>query len=152
MTPSRSQLRASDADREGVVRALERHTAAGRLDLDEFADRVDQTLVARTLGDLARIVADLPPAERSAEASAESPDLPAEQEVSAPRPAAPGAGAHPANVGASTSNGCTRSGGQNPGGQDSGGRNSGGGNELVVAFLVAFVALVLIGVLVALFR
>ncbi len=53
-------LRASDADRQLVVRALERHTAAGRLSLDEYAERVDQALAARTTAQLAEVTSDLP--------------------------------------------------------------------------------------------
>jgi hypothetical protein len=55
------ELRASDEDREQVVQALERHTAVGRLSLDEHADRVERTLTARTCGELAAILSDLPP-------------------------------------------------------------------------------------------
>ena len=55
-------LRASDADRQRVVAALEEHAAAGRLSLDEYALRVDRVLVARTHGDLAVITEDLPAA------------------------------------------------------------------------------------------
>jgi uncharacterized protein DUF1707 len=53
-------LRASDADRERVVTALERHVAAGRLNLDEYAHRVDRALAATTLGELLAITGDLP--------------------------------------------------------------------------------------------
>jgi hypothetical protein len=53
-------LRASDADRQRVVADLERHTAAGRLSLDEFSTRVDAALAARTHGDLVEVVSDLP--------------------------------------------------------------------------------------------
>ncbi|MFI5839094.1 DUF1707 domain-containing protein [Catenuloplanes sp. NPDC051500] len=53
-------LRASDADRQRVVADLERHTAAGRLSLDEFTSRVDAALTARTHGDLVEVVSDLP--------------------------------------------------------------------------------------------
>lgn len=53
-------LRASDADRERVVRSLERHTSAGRLSLDEYADRVERALRARTHGELATVLGDLP--------------------------------------------------------------------------------------------
>jgi hypothetical protein len=53
-------LRASDADREQVIAALERHTAAGRLTLDEYSDRVERTLQAATFADLAEVTADLP--------------------------------------------------------------------------------------------
>jgi hypothetical protein len=52
--------RASDDDRSRVVAELERHTADGRLSLDEFSDRVDQVYRAATHDDLARITGDLP--------------------------------------------------------------------------------------------
>jgi MOSC domain-containing protein YiiM len=54
------RVRASDDDRRRVVAALEEHTAAGRLDLDEYAHRVDQVLAARTHGELDRVLGDLP--------------------------------------------------------------------------------------------
>jgi DUF1707 SHOCT-like domain len=54
------RLRASDAERLRVVAVLEQHTAAGRLTLDEFADRVDRVLIARTHAELADAVRDLP--------------------------------------------------------------------------------------------
>jgi hypothetical protein len=54
-------LRASDEDRQRTVGALERHTAAGRLDLNEFSDRVARAYAAATHADLAAIVRDLPP-------------------------------------------------------------------------------------------
>ncbi len=54
-------LRASDADRERVVAALERHTAAGRLTLEEFGQRAGRVFAAVTHGDLAAITRDLPP-------------------------------------------------------------------------------------------
>ena len=53
-------LRASDADRQRVVAALERHTSAGRLTLDEFSDRVGAVFAAATLGELALVTRDLP--------------------------------------------------------------------------------------------
>jgi hypothetical protein len=43
-----------------VTAALERHTGAGRLTLDEFAERVGAVAEARTLADLAAVVDDLP--------------------------------------------------------------------------------------------
>ncbi|HEU4425828.1 MAG TPA: DUF1707 domain-containing protein [Pilimelia sp.] len=55
-----SALRASDADRQQVVAELERHTAAGRLTLDEFDERVALALAALTRGDLAAVTHDLP--------------------------------------------------------------------------------------------
>jgi hypothetical protein len=51
---------ASDAERERFVHALERHFADGRLTPDEFAERVDRVLAARSLGELYALNADLP--------------------------------------------------------------------------------------------
>jgi Domain of unknown function (DUF1707) len=53
-------MRASDADRQRVIEALQRHTAAGRLTLDEFSERVGSVFAARTLQDLAAATVDLP--------------------------------------------------------------------------------------------
>ena len=53
-------IRASDEDRQRVVAALERHTGAGRLTLDEFSTRVEAACDARTLDQLAAVVGDLP--------------------------------------------------------------------------------------------
>jgi hypothetical protein len=53
-------MRASDDDRQRVVVALEKHTGAGRLTLDEFGERVGVVAQARTLGELAAVVSDLP--------------------------------------------------------------------------------------------
>jgi hypothetical protein len=53
-------VRASDEDRQRIVAALERHTGAGRLTLDEFAQRVGVVSDARTLDELAAVVSDLP--------------------------------------------------------------------------------------------
>jgi hypothetical protein len=53
-------LRASDGDRDRLVEQLQRHAADGRLSLDEYAERVDRALVARTHGELAAVVHDLP--------------------------------------------------------------------------------------------
>lgn len=60
-------IRASDDDRQKIVAALERHTGAGRLTLDEFAERVQVAHDARTLDELAEVTRDLP-AEPSAPA------------------------------------------------------------------------------------
>jgi hypothetical protein len=53
-------IRASDEDRQRVVAALERHTGAGRLTLDEFAARVEIACGASTLTELAAVTSDLP--------------------------------------------------------------------------------------------
>ena len=54
------EIRASEADRTRTIAALERHTGAGRLSLDEFAARVDAVCAARTLDELGALVGDLP--------------------------------------------------------------------------------------------
>jgi len=43
-----------------VIDSLQRHTAAGRLTLDEFSERVGAVIAARTLQDLAAATVDLP--------------------------------------------------------------------------------------------
>ncbi|MFI9508315.1 DUF1707 and DUF4190 domain-containing protein [Nocardia sp. NPDC052566] len=54
--------RASDADREEVVDALKTHFQAGRLDVEELSTRIGMALSARTYGDLAEAMSELPPA------------------------------------------------------------------------------------------
>ncbi len=53
-------VRASDDERRRVIGALERHTADGRLSLDEFGERVERVWAARTRGELSLITSDLP--------------------------------------------------------------------------------------------
>jgi hypothetical protein len=55
-----SELRASDADRERVAEALRRHHIDGRLDTDELQERLDRCYAARTAGELAPLLEDLP--------------------------------------------------------------------------------------------
>ena len=55
-------LRASDAERESTVTLLREHGAAGRLDLTELEQRVGGAYQARTRGDLAALLNDLPSA------------------------------------------------------------------------------------------
>jgi hypothetical protein len=61
-------LRASDADRERTVSRLREHGTAGRLDVEELEQRVGAAYAARTHGELAALVRDLPagPPARSA--------------------------------------------------------------------------------------
>ncbi len=75
------RLLLSDAERDEGVRALERACVEGRLTLGEFSERVEGALGARTRGDLAPLLADLPTA---------SPPVPGEASAPAPAPA-PGA-------------------------------------------------------------
>jgi len=53
-------MRASDADRDAVLAELGEHFQAGRLTLEEFDERSDLALHARTYGDLADLTGDLP--------------------------------------------------------------------------------------------
>jgi hypothetical protein len=54
------QLRIGNAEREKAATDLGEHLAAGRLDADEYTDRVGKVYAARTAGDLAPLFADLP--------------------------------------------------------------------------------------------
>ena len=54
-------LRAADADREATSERLRRHHAEGRLDAEEFQERVDRCYQAKTVGELEQLVTDLPP-------------------------------------------------------------------------------------------
>ena len=53
-------VRASDADREAVVSRLQAALAEGRLDLDEFGQRVESAYAVLTRVELDELVADLP--------------------------------------------------------------------------------------------
>lgn len=53
-------LRVSDADRAKVGQLLERAVAEGLITLDEFSERYDSALAARTRGELSAVMADLP--------------------------------------------------------------------------------------------
>jgi hypothetical protein len=55
-----SPLRASDADREKTIEALAAASAEGRLSLEEYSQRSDAALVARTLVELSGLTTDLP--------------------------------------------------------------------------------------------
>jgi hypothetical protein len=57
---SQENLRAADTDRNRVVEELREHTAAGRLTMDEFEERMQVAMSARTFGDLAKLTTDLP--------------------------------------------------------------------------------------------
>src|SRR5215218_6722739 len=54
-------LRASDAEREHHAELLREHAAQGRLTVDELEERLDRVYAARTRGELAPVLADLPP-------------------------------------------------------------------------------------------
>ena len=69
---ARSELRASHEDRDRVVELLRVSAGDGRLTAEELDERLEQAMTARTYGELARLVADLP-AVGSAVGSAVSP-------------------------------------------------------------------------------
>jgi hypothetical protein len=54
-------MRAADNDREAVVALLTQAQTEGRLDLDEFDERVRLVWLARTYDELAALTGDLPP-------------------------------------------------------------------------------------------
>ena len=53
-------LRASDADREATADRLRQHHTDGRLDQEEFQERLDRCFAAKTVGELAELTRDLP--------------------------------------------------------------------------------------------
>ena len=59
---ARSDLRASHDDRDRVVELLRVSAGDGRLTAEELDERLEQAMTARTYGELATLVADLPAA------------------------------------------------------------------------------------------
>ena len=57
---ARSELRASHDDRDRVVEMLRVSAGDGRLTAEELDERLERAMTARTYGELARLVADLP--------------------------------------------------------------------------------------------
>ncbi|GAA1355384.1 DUF1707 SHOCT-like domain-containing protein [Streptomyces beijiangensis] len=60
MTSELPEMRASDAERERVAESLRDAVAEGRLDMEEFENRLDAAYKARTHGELEPLVRDLP--------------------------------------------------------------------------------------------
>jgi hypothetical protein len=54
------RIRISDADRDRVTARLREHFAEGRLSSEELDERISAALSAKTVGDLRRVMADLP--------------------------------------------------------------------------------------------
>ena len=67
-------IRAGDSDRERLVGQLGDHLVAGRLTLDEFAERVDAAHAAKTLEDLELLTRDLPAVIETATRAAAVPE------------------------------------------------------------------------------
>jgi hypothetical protein len=65
-----SELRASDAERERVVAFLREHALLGRLTDDELEERIGLAYASVTVGDLERLIADLPRSSRPTPAPA----------------------------------------------------------------------------------
>ncbi|GAA2395080.1 DUF1707 domain-containing protein [Streptomyces glaucosporus] len=81
-TVAEADVRASDADRDGVAEILREALAEGRLDTEEHAERIDSVYRARTVGELAPLVRDLPAGRQDASGPRTfAPPLPA-----SPRP------------------------------------------------------------------
>jgi uncharacterized protein DUF1707 len=55
-----TKLRVSDAEREHVVEVLQKAIGHGLISLDEFSDRTDTALAAKTRGELNSVLVDLP--------------------------------------------------------------------------------------------
>src|SRR5260370_23008493 len=60
VTDPDASLRVSDAERDTTLRVLGDHAAVGRLTLDELEERSGRALTAKTRGELATLVRDLP--------------------------------------------------------------------------------------------
>src|SRR4051794_27373992 len=58
--PRDRSLRAGDGDREALAAILREQHLEGRLDSDEFQERLDACMAAKTYADLDRLVTDLP--------------------------------------------------------------------------------------------
>ena len=74
-SPERA-IRVSDQERNAAVEALRDHLTEGRLTTEEFSDRVEAALSARTRGDLADLIGDLPRLTPAAPAREAHPALP----------------------------------------------------------------------------
>jgi len=59
-TDAGPNMRVSDAERNEIAEALSKHYADGRLDANEFKERLDRAMSAKTRGDLSGLLADLP--------------------------------------------------------------------------------------------
>jgi Domain of unknown function (DUF1707) len=53
-------MRVSDIERQRAIDELRRHCGAGRIDVDEYASRIERALSATTLEELDQLLGDLP--------------------------------------------------------------------------------------------
>lgn len=54
------QIRIGTSEREAAIKALGGHLSSGHLEMDEYTERVDRAVAARTSGDLDALFVDLP--------------------------------------------------------------------------------------------
>ncbi|GAA1282019.1 DUF1707 SHOCT-like domain-containing protein [Streptomyces javensis] len=71
--PDPAGMRASDAERERIAEVLREAVAEGRLDMEEFEERLGAAYAARTHGELEPLVRDLPVPGSAAPAPSASP-------------------------------------------------------------------------------
>jgi hypothetical protein len=71
---ARSELRASHDDRDRVVEVLRVSAGDGRLTAEELDQRLELALTARTYGELAKLISDLPASGSAANAPATAPE------------------------------------------------------------------------------
>ena len=69
-------LRVSDADRDRALAALSEHYQAGRLTLEEFEERSEQTLKSKTARELTGLFTDLPTTQIVAPATGQAVAVP----------------------------------------------------------------------------
>jgi hypothetical protein len=72
---ARNELRASHQDRDRIVEVLRVAAGDGRLTAEELDQRLEGALTARTYGELASLIADLPVGQEAAMATAAAKDL-----------------------------------------------------------------------------
>lgn len=94
-TPDRRgpELRIADSEREGAVRVLGEHYAAGRLTKEEFDERADAAWAAKTASGLWPLFVDLPRL-GAAQPGPPPPSPPASHRPASPWPVATRAGWH----------------------------------------------------------
>src|SRR5690349_18706860 len=82
-----SHLRASDAERERVVAFLREHALQGRLTHDELEERIGLAYSAVYVGDLERLIGDLPRSAQPATRHHRRPPAPPRKRKREPNPA-----------------------------------------------------------------
>ncbi|ORV87641.1 DUF1707 SHOCT-like domain-containing protein [Mycolicibacterium iranicum] len=75
MDSRQPDIRASDADRAAVTQILEHAVGQGMLTLDEYTERIDVVIAARTRRELDTVIADLPHIRRDAAPVPAAPEV-----------------------------------------------------------------------------